>query len=162
MTKRSFANVNDVVDLLKGTERFLIGYDRMYDQLSRAQNQSAKTLTNYPPYNIRKTDENSYVIEMAVAGFSESEIEVKVVADGKLLVNGTANHSDENIIYHGLAHRDFSRSFTLDDQVVVNSATMSNGLLEIHLDRIVPEAKVDKKIPINGPKGDKKKQFLTG
>jgi len=144
-------------DMFKGADKFFVGYDRVFDQLSQIRDHAARNLPNYPPYNVRKTDENTYVIEMAVAGFGESEIEITL--DGNtLIVNGSANQSDDNVIYRGLALRDFCQPFTLDDQVVVNNAEMINGLLKIWLERVIPESKKPKKIEINN---NTEKQFLT-
>jgi len=145
-------------DMLKGVDKFLVGYDRVFDQLSRVHDQMAKNIPNYPPYNIRKTDENTYVIEMAVAGFGESEIEI-TLEDDKLIVDGSANQSNDDIVYQGLALRNFTRAFTLNDQVVVNNAEMVNGLLKIWLERIIPESKKPKKIKITTPNSSS--QLLT-
>jgi len=139
-------------DALKGADKFLVGYDRVFDQLARAHDQMAKNIPNYPPYNIRKTDENTYVIEMAVAGFGESEIEV-TLNDDKLVIEGSAKDSDsDDVLYQGLALRDFTRSFTLNDQIEVENAEMANGLLKIWLERIIPESKKPKKIEVNSSK----------
>jgi molecular chaperone IbpA len=119
-----------------------------------------KKLTNYPPYNIRKTDENTYVIEMAVAGFGESEIEITLDGDS-LTISGSASSKDDDteVLHQGLALRDFTRTFTLDDQIVVNNAEMINGLIKIWLERIIPESKKPKKIEINNSSSDN--QYLT-
>jgi len=148
-------------DMLKGADKFLVGYDRVFDQLARAHDQMTKNIPNYPPYNIRKTDENTYVIEMAVAGFGESEIEI-VVEDDKLTVTGSANRGegDDEVLYQGLALRDFARSFTLNDQIQVENAEMFNGMLKIWLERIIPESKKPKKIEINTT-SNSNQQFLT-
>jgi len=145
-------------DALKGTDKFFVGYDRLHDQLSRVHDQMTKNIPNYPPYNIRKTDENTYVIEMAVAGFGESEIEI-TLNDDKLTVEGSAKESEnDEVLYQGLALRDFARSFTLNDQIEVENAEMVNGLLKIWLERVVPESKKPKKIEINS---DKEKTLLN-
>ena len=144
-------------DALKGADKFLVGYDRVFDQLAKAHDQVAKNIPNYPPYNIRKKDENTYVIEMAVAGFGESEIEI-TLDDDKLTVEGSANESNDDVLYHGLALRNFTRAFTLNDQIEVENAEMVNGLLKIWLERVVPESKKPKKIEINS---DKEKTLLN-
>jgi len=144
-------------EMFKGADKFLVGYDRLFDQISQACDQAALNLPNFPPYNIRKTDENTYVIEMAVAGFDESEIEI-TLKDDKLVIEGRSNKSNDDVIYSGLALRDFCHWFTIDDQVVVKNAEMFNGLLNIWLERIIPESKKPKKIEINGSSD---KQYLT-
>jgi len=151
------AGIDQWDNMFKGADKFLVGYDRLFDQLSRVQDQVARNIPNYPPYNIRKTDENTYIIEMAVAGFGESEIEI-TLDDDKLIIDGSANESNDDVLYHGLALRNFTRTFTVDDQVVVNSAEMVNGLLKIWLERIIPESKKPKKIEINNSSD---KQYLT-
>jgi len=144
-------------EMFKGADKFLVGYDRLFDQLSQVHDQVAKNIPNYPPYNIRQPEENKYVIEMAVAGFGESEIEI-TLEDDKLIVEGAANESNDDVLYHGLALRNFTRTFTVDDQVVVNNAEMVNGLLKVWLERIVPESKKPRKIEINTAS---EKQYLT-
>lgn len=157
MTTMTAASIFD--SALKGTDKFFVGYDRLYDQLSRVHDQMAKNVPNYPPYNIRKTDENTYVIEMAVAGFSESEIDI-TLNDDKLTIEGSAKESEnDEVLYQGLALRDFSRSFTLNDQIEVEAAEMVNGLLKIWLERVVPDTKKPKKIQINS---DREKTLLNG
>lgn len=137
-------------DMFKGADKYLVGYDRVFDQLAQVHDQMTKNIPNYPPYNIRQPDENTYVIEMAVAGFGKSEIEI-TLEDDKLTVKGAASRDDdaEEILYQGLALRDFTRIFTLNDQIEVENAEMVNGLLKIWLERIIPESKKPKKIEIS-------------
>jgi len=146
-------------EMFKGADKFLVGYDRLFDQLSQVHDQVSKNIPNYPPYNIRKTDENTYVIEMAVAGFGESDIEI-TLEDDRLTVSGSVDRTDAeyDVLHQGLALRNFIRMFTIDDQVVVNNAEMVNGLLKIWLERIIPESKKPKKIEINNSSD---KQYLT-
>ena len=141
----------------KGADKIMVGYDRYFDQLSHVHDQLTKNVPNYPPYNIRKTDENTSVIEMAVAGFGETEIEI-TLEDDKLTVEGSASENNDDIVYQGLALRDFKRSFTLNDQIEVQNAEMINGLLKVWLERIVPESKKPRKIEINS---SSEKQYLT-
>jgi molecular chaperone IbpA len=145
--------------MFKGANRLLVGYDRVFDQLSRMHDQMAQNIPNYPPYNIRKTDENTYVIEIAVAGFGESDIEI-TLEDDRLTVSGSVDRTDaeHSVLHQGLALRDFTRTFTLDDQIEIDNAEMVNGLLKIWLERIIPESKKPKKIEINGSSD---KQYLT-
>ena len=154
----TFPTMSIFNDALKGTDKFLVGYDRMFDQLAKAQNQMSKNIPNYPPYNIRKTDDTNYVIEMAVAGFSESDIDI-TVDDDKLTVEGSVKESEgsEDMLYQGLALRNFSRSFTLNDQVKVKEANMENGLLKVHLERIVPETNKSRKIEVTSATSNRNK-----
>lgn len=125
----------------KDLEKFFVGYDQVFDRLREFHDTATKNIPNYPPYNIKKTDENTYVIEMAVAGFGKTDIEIETEGD-KLVIKGNAEQSedDQDTLYQGLALRPFTRMFTLNDQVVVDNAEMVNGLLKITLERLVPEA----------------------
>lgn len=140
-------------------DKFFVGYDKMFDQFAEFHDTVAKNIPNYPPYNIKKTAENTYVIELAVAGFGQSDIEIEVEGD-KLKVKGNSTQSDKenDTLYQGLAFRPFTRMFTLNDQVEVQNAEMINGLLKIYLERIIPESKKPKKIEINSATTS---QFLT-
>ena len=101
-------------------------------------------------YNIKKVEDNKYVVELAVAGFGKSDVEI-TFEDGKLIVAGKAadDSDNENFLYKGIANRAFSRTFILNDQVEIKNAEMLNGMLKIFLERIIPEHKKPKKIEIN-------------
>ena len=131
-------------------ERFMglsIGFDSMFNRVMNFPNTSQES--GFPPYNIRKIDDYKYIIELALAGFSESDIEVEV-ADGTLTVRSKEDKStDENqYVHRGIAKRAFSKSWTLSDDIVVNSAEFNNGLLNISLEKVVPEEKKPRLIPI--------------
>lgn len=134
----------------KDMDRFLVGFDDTFNKLSKWHDDLAKNIPNYPPYNIKKTEENKYVIEIAVAGFSKSEIELEFV-DDKLIVKGSAKEDNEALewLHKGIAARNFTRTFVLNDQVEIKEAAMLNGMLKIALERIIPEHKKPKKIEIN-------------
>lgn len=125
----------------KDLEKFFVGYDQVFDRLREFHDTATKNIPNYPPYNIKKTDDNTYVIEMAVAGFGKQDIEIETEGD-KLVIKGNAEQSedDNDTLYQGLALRPFTRMFTLNDQVVVDNAEMINGLLKITLERLVPKS----------------------
>lgn len=127
--------------------RATVGFDKMFDLLDHQFANSARTA--YPPYNIIKEGENSYKIELAVAGFREDEIDI-TVKDYALTVIGEQKRTEEDVTYlhKGISARNFTRSFTLGDHVEVRSANVQNGLLVIDLERIVPEEDKPKKIPI--------------
>jgi len=118
-----------------------------------------KNIPNYPPYNIRKTGDNTYTVELAVAGFGQSEIDIEIDG-GKLIIRGnvSAENDTNDYLFKGIATRAFTRSFALDDQVEVKDAELFNGMLKIALERLVPEEKKAKKVPVK-TKGQK--QFLT-
>ena len=126
---------------------YAVGYDRMFDHLNRYVANNS-TSTGFPPYNIIKGGDYNYVIEMALAGFSKDDIEIEV-AEGLLAVRSIKeNDENDSNIYRGISYRKFNRKFTLADDIVVNDASLENGMLEITLERIVPDAKKPRKITI--------------
>jgi len=126
---------------------YAVGFDRMFDNLSRYASHNA-TSTGFPPYNIRKDGDYSFVIDMALAGFSKEDIEVEV-ADGLLTVRSVKeNDENDDSIYRGISYRKFNRKFTLADDIVVKDASLENGMLVISLERVVPEEKKPRKIEI--------------
>ena len=133
----------------KDFEKFFVGFDDHINHLNELANAVTRNSTGYPPYNITKTGELSYAIQLAVAGFEEKDIEIEY-AENKLTVKGNilANSEAQEIIHQGIANRDFTRTFALNDEVEVRGAELRNGLLTIALERIVPEHKKPKKISI--------------
>jgi len=119
--------------------RSLVGFDRLAAQLDAAA--SNETASGYPPYNIERTDENSYRIEIAVAGFKSDELSIEV-KENLLTVTGrkTANDDVKRYLHRGLAERNFERRFQLADYVIVTDAALADGLLSISLKRELPEA----------------------
>ena len=126
--------------------RSVVGFDRLASLLETA---AADSATGYPPYNIERTDENAYRIEIAVAGFRPEELEVEV-KENLLTVQGrkAANDEGRQYLHRGLAERNFERRFQLADYVVVKSADLVNGLLSIDLERELPEALKPRRIEI--------------
>ena len=134
----------------------LIGFDRLLDRMH--QQTPGQTNSNYPPYNIIKVDEDNYAIELAVAGFFENEIDVEV-KEGVLFVEGKKQEGDKGEYLHkGISARAFRRSFTLSDTIVVRSADLSQGILTIDLENVIPEEKKPRKIAI----GSTEQQVLKG
>ena len=135
-----FDNINQLTP-------YAVGFDRVFDQLNTYVANNA-TSTGFPPYNIRKGGDYTYAIEMALAGFSKEDIEIEV-AEGLLTVRSIKeNDENDSDIYRGISYRKFNRKFTLADDIVVNDASLENGMLEITLERIVPDAKKPRKIAI--------------
>ena len=119
-------------------------------------------IPNYPPHNIRKVDENKYVIEMAVAGFGKQDIEL-TLEDDTLTVKGSITSpspASDTYLFKGIADRSFTRQFILSDSVEIKNADLMNGMLKIWLERLIPEEKKSKTIPING-EDTSKPQFLA-
>ena len=130
--------------------RSVVGFDRLADLLESA---SAEAATGYPPYNIERTAENEYRIEIAVAGFRPEELNVEV-KENLLTVQGrkAANDEDRHYLHRGLAKRNFERRFQLADYVVVTNADLRDGLLQIALKRELPEALKPRRIEIGSGK----------
>ena len=126
-----------------------VGFDSFFSRLFDVDS-GATASTGYPPYNIKKTGEFAYQIEMALAGFSKDELQVEV-ADGTLSIKTVPSEKEEDkdFLHRGIAKRQFSRRFTLSNDVVVKGADLYNGLLTIDLERVIPEEKKPREIPIN-------------
>lgn len=128
--------------------RATVGFDRVFDLLDTVAGQNGAG--GYPPYNIEKTSDDAWRIVIAVAGFSEAELNV-THKEGELLVTGKAQPSREDrteFLYRGIASRDFERRFQLADHVRVTGAQLVNGLLSIALQRELPEEKKPRSIRI--------------
>ena len=137
----------------KDLDRFFVGFDEPFNKLAKLHDEVAKNIPNYPPYNIKKVEDNKYVVELAIAGFAKTDVEI-TFDDGKLIVAGKAadDSDNDNFLYRGIANRAFNRTFVLNDQVEIRNAEMLNGMLKIFLERIIPEHKKPKKIEINAQK----------
>ena len=126
-----------------------IGVDRLFDRLIDQMDHASGT--NYPPYNIIKTGDNSFEVQIAVAGFSEGEIDI-TVKDGNLVVTGNKDPEVETdataYLYRGISARRFVRSFSLADYVEVATAVSRYGILSITLERKIPEELKPKTIAI--------------
>ena len=126
---------------------YAVGYDKMFEHLNSYVSNNV-TSTGFPPYNISKGGDLTYVIEMALAGFSKKDIEIEV-SDGTLTIRSTKeNEESEETLHRGISYRKFNRKFTLADDIVVNEASLENGMLRIDLERIVPEEKKPRLITI--------------
>jgi molecular chaperone IbpA len=123
--------------------RWAIGFDPLFDTFSRVS--SAKS-SGYPPYNILKNDD-SYVLEIAVAGFAKEDITI-TVKELQLTVEGRLEASEEEAVYKGIATRDFKQNFVLAEYVVVKGAELKDGLLRIALEQELPEELQPKVITI--------------
>jgi molecular chaperone IbpA len=133
---------------LPNLHRHAIGFDRLFDEMNRTFANS-RSSDNYPPYNIAQLDDTHYVIEVAVAGFAESEVDVEL-KDNVLTVKGTKEKKEPEITYthKGISTRNFERTFTLNPEVRVKAATVQNGILAIALEHVIPEEQKAKKIAI--------------
>lgn len=146
----------------KDFDRLFVGFDDTYSRLAKVHDDLTKNIPNYPPYNIKKVEDNKYVIEIAVAGFTKSEIEIEF-ADDKLTVKGNASEDNtvQDWLYKGIATRNFTRTFALDDKIEIQGAALVNGMLQIALERIIPEHKKPKKIEVSEAPSDVVKSFSS-
>jgi len=158
MTKLSLFNT-----ALKDFDKYFVGFDEQFNRLAKMQDDMTKSVGAFPFYNIKKSGENRYTIELALAGWSRSEIELELDGDRLVIKGNVADDQDDlsDYFFKGISKRAFTRTFMLNDQVEVNGATFVNGVLAILLERIIPESKKPKKIEIDeSPKRDTR-QFLT-
>jgi molecular chaperone IbpA len=127
--------------------RTAIGFDRLARTLETAR--ASSDPQGYPPYNIEKVGEDSYVLTMAVAGFGPNDLEI-VARDNVLTVSGRAPQPEEgrSYLHRGIAGRAFERRFALADHIVVDGANLEHGLLQLALKRVVPEALKPRRIPV--------------
>ena len=153
-------------------DKFFVGADKFLAKAQEAADLVANSAASsgYPPFNLKKTDDNVYVIEMAVAGFGKNDIELTLeqnklkIAGHTTLGNLIGEGINQSFLHKGISDRPFERTFSLADNVVVNNAQMVNGLLKIWLEHIIPEDKKPRKIDITdeaatAPKAEK--QFLA-
>jgi molecular chaperone IbpA len=130
-----------------------VGFDDMFDHFEHMMDDSffGRSVGNFPPYNIVKTGENTYDVELALAGFNKKDIEVEY-KENLLTVKSKKQEEtkdeDGNIIHRGISKRMFSKSFTIANDVEVKGAELKDGLLKVSMERIIPEHKKAKLIDI--------------
>ena len=134
----------DLSPLLRSSVGFDV-FDNIFDSVFNLNESN----TSYPPYNILKSD-NNYTISLAIAGFSKDEIDVSL-QENELVIKGVAKDQDEKIefLHRGIAGRNFERKFRLADTIKVSDANYEDGLLNIYLEREIPEHQKPRKIEIN-------------
>ena len=128
---------------------FSVGFDELFDHFNNTLEYTVKQPTSYPPYNINKVDDLNYQIEMALAGFSKKDIEIKS-ALSQLTIKSVENDdkNEKETLHRGISKRKFSRTFTLAEDIKVNGAELKDGMLLIDLEKIVPEEKKPRTIDI--------------
>ena len=130
--------------------RSTVGFDRMFSMLDQFAGVE-DSVSNYPPYNIERANENAYRISVAVAGFTDADLSIET-KENRLTIRGEKQTNDEektgNVLYQGIAARTFERGFQLADYVKVRGASLENGLLHVDLVREIPEAMKPRSIPI--------------
>ena len=145
VTSRAIANLFDRQTLAP----HFVGFDSLFDRLN--EHYSLHTTTNFPPYNIRKLEENKWQVEVALAGYDKKDIEVKTI-EGKLIVATVDNEKskeDSELVHRGISQRKFSRTWSMADDAVVNEAKMEDGMLYVKIERVVPDEKKPKLIKIS-------------
>ena len=126
---------------------FQVGFDNAFERFNTQLKHTQGS--NFPPYNIKKLDNFNWTIEMALAGFSKKDIEIKS-ADSQLTIKSVENDDkdEKETLHRGISKRKFSRTFTLADDIKVNGAELKDGMLLIDLEKIVPEEKKPRTIDI--------------
>ena len=126
---------------------YTVGFDSLFDKLFDVDNETS----SYPPYNISKSDNDNYIIEMALAGFNKNNIDIEI-SNWVLTIKSKSENNDQNKntkkIYQGISQRSFVRKFTLSDEILVKNAEMKDGMLIISLERLIPDHKKPKSISI--------------
>ena len=147
MVRLSTTNWNNFVSAFPQVESRLIGFDRVFDAVNRLHSIEGGQSNSFPPYNIKKLDDENYEITLALAGFKKSELSV-VVEDGNLVVKGEQEKSEDEFLHKGIAERNFTRTWALADEVKVSGYKLEDGVLTISLVHEIPEEKkpVDIKI----------------
>ena len=135
--------------------RATVGFDQLFSLLDQLGSAESAAAPGYPPYNIKRSGENAYNISVAVAGFAGADLSIEV-KENTLTIRGNKQSSgdeeSDNLIYQGIAERNFERNFQLADHVQIKGASLENGLLQVDLLRVVPEAMKPRTIPITTAK----------
>ena len=135
MVSINTTNWNDFVSAFPQIESRLIGFDRVFDAVQRVNTAES----NFPPYNIKKIDNENYEIQIALAGFSKSELDI-TVEDGNLIVKGEqAETSKTEYLHKGIAERNFTRTWSLAESVKVSGSELKDGVLTINLVNKIPD-----------------------
>ena len=126
-----------------------LGFENFLNDVERILNDTKPVTTNFPPHNIIKADENKYVVELAVAGFSKDEIDIEV-QENTLTIKGDKKEgtSDIQYLHRGIGTRSFTKTITIADTIEVKGAEFKDGILRIGLENIIPEHKKPRKIQI--------------
>ena len=144
-------NALTLLDNFNQLTPYAVGFDRVFDTLNRYVDNSVSS-TGFPPYNIQKVGDYNYTVEMALAGFNKKDIGVEY-ADNQLTIKSVFEKEDKEddstTVHRGISKRQFKKSFTLADEVVVNGAELKDGMLIVDLEKIVPEEKQPRSIKIS-------------
>lgn len=150
-TRRTMIPTPNAISLFSNPKHFdnmvqtTLGFDSMFERLLNS-NLIDRNQGGYPPYNLKREGDN-YFLELAVAGLSEEDIKVNV-EDGILTVESISEKANEEFLYQGIAKRSFKRSWTLSDDIIVKRASLVDGMLTVTMEKVIPEEKKPKSIPI--------------
>ena len=136
-----------------------VGFDGLFEDLERIHNSARTGTDNYPPHNIVRVDDENFIIELAVAGFSMDDLDIEV-KDGILKIKGNVGQDDRAYAYKGISSRKFEKSFRLSEFVVIDGANLVNGILVVNARVEVPEERRPRKIEIGSAGASKKKEFI--
>ena len=120
-------------------------FDQLFEEFDAIQKENSNV---YPPHNVVKLSEDQYAIELAVAGFNDSELDIETIENSLVITGEKLEKDDREYAHRGISARRFSRRFTLAEHVVVNGASLQNGILSVSLEKQVPEEKKPRKITI--------------
>ena len=147
-------NITSIASNFLNYDRILpstLGFDHMFSVLDNAAHLATSTATTFPPVNIVRTGDYTYVLELAVAGYKQDEIDI-TAEKNSLKISGKKTEKDEReYITKGIAGRTFSRQFVLADTVVVRNAELADGILSIALENVIPEEQKPRKIVVHTP-----------
>ena len=130
-------------------KRHTVGFDNIFTLMDKFLDDSYTALPNYPPYNIYKSEDGSnYSIELAVAGFTEEDVEVKYANNTLSIAGDKEEKETDSFLHRGIANRSFTRTFNIADDVIVKGGSLKDGILSISLERIIPEEKKERIIKL--------------
>ena len=127
---------------------FSVGFDSMFDRWNTTFDFNTANNTNYPPYNIRREGDEKYFIELAIAGLKEDDLEVQLQSQILSIRSKQSTDDESTYVHRGIAKRQFEREFTLSDDIIVKGCDLTNGMLTIELEKVIPEEKRARLIPI--------------
>ena len=134
---------NKALSIFNQLRPLSVGFDDVFNHFESMFDYDTVNVSNYPPYNIVKTGDNKYDVELALAGFSKKDINVSV-ENGMLTIESKEDKSkdkDGEVIHKGISKRYFKKSFTISDDVEVKGAELKDGMLRVSMEKIIPEAK---------------------
>jgi molecular chaperone IbpA len=134
-----FSHINNIFN-----DPFFLGFN---DQFMRWES-NKKTASSFPPYNVKKVDEDNYMIELAVAGYDREELEIKVEKDTLTIKSDKESDDKSDFLHRGIAGRNFTQHFTLGEYMIVKSASLENGMLTVKIERELPEEAKPRQIKI--------------